>query len=1290
MGDRIQIKENSILNISVIDVLSADQIWKAEELYQQKIRIKKLISKAGSTCLAYEGELLHGNRSDRSVIVKEFNPKNKDDAESLMSAFLTGYKKQRELSERERLAELIVKPLMFGRSDETCYIISEKHPGRTLELKAAKTLEEKLHLLEQLTDVYILLEKEKCIFMDVCPDNILCIDQGKKVKRLYLFDMNGVIEEDEVPFLPMNEVGRHREYEAPYLKSFSSTHERRRKYISYESTWYSLGLMTEELLFEKEFPVFQYEEWNENDGMEEALHQFFIKKYKITRSIAGELVHILKMLIPPTYPSYRLEELGKPILEIARCLDKLTKRLHYMEYTPKEKEVRANETYLSYQLLESYPIFQYAKKEGEGYDLSVCLIGSDSMRSAMVHALISVVQMLDSRLSIHLIGKDAIEFWKEYTSKEGNSGLPGAVVVYENGKKNKTILLNKQLAEEPLAHIYLHTEESNQVVKQVIDRYDIRYILIYHEELHRNLDQKEEIRHFLKERNQEKPYFIGYLDEGEGKTQRVSLNDNVVCRPIYTNKETYFFHEADYEERMKKIGLAVHSYYYKMGHPFASDKEIEKDYEANLMSQESSQRCGLHLIYKLASIGITDKKDPELLKIIYDKIFSEESGDNRERLAWLEHRSWIGYMLTRGTVPLSMDEFSCCAYKGGNRWKDETDPDHMRHPLLVSSRSKEGLTIQDFKTSKRRRGLDVLDQTSLMMHEATVQIALARKEKIDNQLKLIFDGMKLKNSEIKNCSRKLKKAKENCYNAMMNPDLDWRPVLFEWNAVSAEWFDLMGKYFPESMELKQEWGELEEDMAPVLDALKCTDYKKKDLDVIDAIPHMLADIWEEVRENMVLIKPVTKEIWDNIGSTLLLEPKKLVLLAGPEQEVSLSFYRGFLKKRGLGHIEISRSYAKEDKDRIYLDLTGLGKKEVYDVCQDSRWKGAILFDLEDGENESWNCTYMSMLVRDILMTVPEACYLLGIDSNILNSKKDMALSRIRWEEYGAIVNVKRKCKSQKWNLFAAEMEHLLKLHKITVPLHETDFERKETFEGASLEETGSMPICAYQFSDIYGTYLKETGLLDILEELEEKKLIADLSYPRLDEEDVVSFATKHRQLAKELIHMVQDMEGGDTKRFRWELVKIDKDKVCFENESLFVEDRLSIQMAAEEDVLNGEETMLECLRLFHELIGEKRIFQNVKMFKKEDGIFLRFKFESKEMKCLFENQKNMDIVKEYLDAVRNRRFDDVRIITYGKEDKAGMEQKADMIGVADGIVEFAFTEQSKSGNYKIKRVTRKI
>ena len=84
----------------------------------------------------------------------------------------------------------------------------------------------------------------------------------------------------------------------------------------------------------------------------------------------------------------------------------------------------------------------------------------------------------------------------------------------------------------------------------------------------------------------------------------------------------------------------------------------------------------------------------------------------------------------------------------------------------------------------------------------------------------------------------------------MNPDLDWRPVIFEWNLALKDWTDLCGKYFPDSVELQQEWSELEEDMAPVLDALKCTDYKKKDLDVIDAIPYMIADIWEEIREDM--------------------------------------------------------------------------------------------------------------------------------------------------------------------------------------------------------------------------------------------------------------------------------------------------------------------------------------------------------------------------------------------------------------------------------------------------------
>lgn len=1273
-GKRIPLKEHFELVISVLDDDAGNKIWNEEELYKQKIRIQKIISDQGSTCLAYEGELLSRNKPWKKVIIKQFYPKASLNYDLALENFLTGYQKQKKMSNWPELAEVVVKPLILGRDEQTYYIISEKHEGKSLDLKTIKTLDTKLNILEQLADLYYILEKQECIFVDVCPDNILYTEQGRKTRRLFLFDMNGIVEKSEISTMRLETLGCHDEYAAPMLLALKSGILTDRKYISQEATWYSLGVMAVELLFGRQRFETGPGMWKGSATAD--MIQYLIKNYHVTRSVAEDLIEVLQMLIPDSYPNYGISS----IEAVCALLENVTKRLHHSEYIPKEKKERASETYQCYQLLEAHPVFQYAKKEGGGYILDVCLVGKDSMRAAMLHALISIVQMLDSELRIHIIAEDAIEFWNEYTSEKMNPGLAGAVCLYENGKKSRGSKLDRKMVKEPLAHIHLHTEDRIENIKDVMEEYDCHYVVLLHNQLYQNLEYKEKLAACVGNQNREERYFFAYLDEETRKYGKDNLtvgDEKIVSWPIYTEQISDYYNEANYRERMDQIGLAVHSYYYKQSQPFASDEEIKKDYGSSIYYQESSQRCGLHLIYKLASVGITEKSDPHLLKEIYAQIFDAASTErNKEKLAWLEHRSWCGYMLTRGAKRLAMEDFAACAYKNGNTWKDERNPYHVGHPFLVPGTLESEIQEKDWARDEAKKNWDLLDKTSFELHKQIRTIALDRKSKIDGQLELVYREIKIKNNEINNCFKKLKKAKENCYRCLADVNLEWRPALYEWRLALEAWNDICAKYLQNTSEMKQELRELKEDMAPVLDALKRTDFKKKDVEVILAIPSMIADIWEEVRENMILVRPVTNAVWDNIGSTLLLEPKRLIMLSDDDQPVDTKFYKKFLKQRGLDHIKISQTYRKEAGDRIYLDFTGLDKKQVFQVCQDERWKDAIAFDLEDDKNESWNCIYMTMLERSMAMTIPEACYLLKMDGRILDHRKDHGLSKILWEEYQSVEKVRKKFQLKKWNLFVGELEQMSRAQTQEIRL-------------AGSELTAH----TYRMEEIYGEYLKRTGLGEILEELEERNIISSLAFPATEDEGEVLFTTKHADLAETIRQILDQIREGNTKFYKWNLTKADSDFVKFENESLYVRKKIPHEKISEQEDVCRDEFIVECLKNFMGIVEDRQVFQSVKTIREEDGITIILKYATEQMKYLLENCKNMCIVKEYLEAVRSRRYDDIRIVTNGGQTDECQDKHnnhPDLMAVTDGIVCFLTAEQGKDKSYRIKTVSRKI
>jgi hypothetical protein len=170
-----------------------------------------------------------------------------------------------------------------------------------------------------------------------------------------------------------------------------------------------------------------------------------------------------------------------------------------------------------------------------------------------------------------------------------------------------------------------------------------------------------------------------------------------------------------FSEKIYQMGLMCHTYYANgMEQGAVVDmEEMDRQFRKDVYNITSSERCALHGIYKMASIGI-DRKQPGR-SLGYFRMIKQPQV--LEELAWLEHMSWTAYMLTSGACPVAMEEFGTYAYLGGNDWKDKSDPEHIRHPLLAASERNcvndlRGVTSLSDAQEEVVQSLDPLDKVS--------------------------------------------------------------------------------------------------------------------------------------------------------------------------------------------------------------------------------------------------------------------------------------------------------------------------------------------------------------------------------------------------------------------------------------------------------------------------------------------------------------------------------------------------------------------------------------------------
>lgn len=736
-GKRCPMPEGSQISIAGTDIVIARD-GKTEDYY------------TGSTCMVYSGHVLSGTGvvPGICVIIKEFYPiskeaffdierrkdgslkiedttKQKKEYKEKWKQFEQGYEYQKELSGSNAM-EIAVKPLFTGYWGDSFYIISDAHMGKDLCSVSPVSLSEKMAVAVSFAETMDILHENGYMMLDIKPENLLWI---KKPNTVRIIDTDSIVAYNDTDRIRRQMLFANQNFTSPDIEfirykmqhnvSSRELEEVRKFFLKPNADRYTMGVFLYKIVF-GDFPLFKdYSEVEEKKLLLQLKEAYPAKDRKERERIANALellLGILKKLII-WKPRKREQDGYQKDKDIVSDLNEIYAMICSEKLVLRKDIAEANARFAAYNLLQKYPLFDYQKKNKSGIsELQVSIIGKHVMRKDMLSAVISVGQMLEHALTVELVADDVEEFWKSYISEEQNSALAGAITWEVNGQPVSTDF-DSDLVERSLAHIRVCSDDGYMPTAP--------YYILLEEDENRLQKWIEDIESLNRSEGQK--IFVGILQNKFLKTK--NLSENTIDKyEISSDAFTEYYSEKMFSEKIYQMGLMAHTYYSNGMKPGVTvDMEtMEEDFRKDFYNIISSERCALHGIYKMASIGI-DRRKPGRFLEYFRKI---EQPEILEELAWLEHLSWTAFMLTSGAHPISMDKFNEYAYKKNNDWKDKSDVNHIGHPLLVASRKS---NIYDLRmiASVKGRGTDVLG-TLDPLDKVSWQIAAWYNEKKDD------------------------------------------------------------------------------------------------------------------------------------------------------------------------------------------------------------------------------------------------------------------------------------------------------------------------------------------------------------------------------------------------------------------------------------------------------------------------------------------------------------------------------------------------------------------------------
>lgn len=792
---------------------------------------------AGSSCLVYRGYIKNDNEEGmigNSVIIKEFYPdlknkenlfdiirnaetgqlevsdatKEKEEYKNVLEQFCQGVKIQKELASSEAM-EIAIKPLASGTYGDSYYIISDAHRGEDLKQTAPETLKEKMIVAVCMAETMGILHEAGYMMPDYKPANFLWIKKPNLVK---IIDVDSLIayrhiskKTEELLFINSQYLSPEIELLERYYKEGISPKEFARKkrfYLTPLSDMYVIGKYLYQLFWNQPFEKRNMKEMNEEWLIEEFIELYKDEKEaslsKLRQAAKGMIDIIGRMLISDLME--RTDRCYEDAEQLMNALNDIYFGYTSKKYVPRKEVAKANATFVAYNMLQKKPLFEYADTEDGILQLKAAIVGNHAMRKEMLSAIITIGQMTDADLTVSVVAEDAKEFWEDYISEAKNVALRAALTWSVDGQMVSDEI-DQNLVARSLAHVSIVTDESEVSLKRIKEE-GCRYFVLLSEEERLNQRRAE----YLAGEN----IFIGCLQDEEETS----------FYPISAGCYSEYYNEKMFEEKIFDMGLMVHAYYCGCLDNIDSVDmdELKEGFRKNLYNVASSERCALHAMYKMACVGLHGNVPRKAKR--FEKMLDDP--EILEKLAWIEHLSWSADLLTNGAAPLHMEDFAEHAYQGENDWKNKSDPDHLKHPLLVASQKE--VPKADWREKENFDRLDELDKVSHGIYHWFIEQKEHFRDKIGQLLEKWIPEEEKELQLKESIEAVLQKCIDGIGQETMNQD---QTNIKEWKRLAKE-------SEPYSDVIK----EIENIMRPVIDSYKDRDFKELDRKLV----YVAADI----------------------------------------------------------------------------------------------------------------------------------------------------------------------------------------------------------------------------------------------------------------------------------------------------------------------------------------------------------------------------------------------------------------------------------------------------------------
>lgn len=1236
---------------------------------------------AGSTCMAYHGRIMENNQvvPGALVIVKEFYPfsnnsvfdieregdgrlkvsrltEKSSEYRNRKRQFDAGYRMQKTLANSKAM-EIMVKPYLYGSYGDSVYLVSDIHMGSSLNQVRFETLEERLACAIRVIEMFGVLHDTGYMLTDFKPENILWTEHPRSVKLIdadSIFYLPCMDERDGRDVTENEEMGDIKEDEVLYINpKYSSPQilllkrmiesgscdltDKKNIYMRPQANVYSMGIFMFELLFGRIPNTIDCKFPRELLIELEKLYT----EYRLDETMAASLLEILQKSMNER--AGRRYENGYAMMDALNlCIEKITSR----KYMPKKTLAKANYTYLSYNLLEQYPLYDYSRKEGDVKILDAAVIGTHPLRAHLIKAIISSGQMLNSVLNVRIIAEDAEKFWNYFISDECNPELRRTVKWNINGCPfdNEDEIKAAEIVNKPLAIVHLYTDDSVVNVRSILKKDKTAYAVCLYEQEERN----REAAGSLSKLQPKKKTCIGYLDNEKGDEPDSTGKVNIY--PIRTNRTSEMYDESFYKSRIYNMGLSIHEYYYRGGKPRATSEEIKKDYVKDIYNMESSQRSALHANYKLASVGIAPES-PDAPYKFYDKVLSSSSEEAKlhfDNLLALEHRSWTAFLVLSGARAVdTVQEMEAYAFDGDNDWKERSNPRHMKHPCLKASGAGRNLTVNDWKYRKnlpkaRWEELDALDRRCLEIYSVVKEIALKRRALIDRRLDEIEQYLYEANNEAVNGAyHMLWNAKEKCYEQESCGDTLWRHALAELKEICVI-TGLLQENFRRDLE------KLEHLMKPALWAVRYHDFKDADADVLRVIPVILiqnrkiqntagltaaAEKSPGTINSITVVKPLAVSIWQNVYSSIVINPDLLVLVPfnGEDENEVEAYYTRLLEecksdtKVWVRSVQQLREYGGKE-GHIFIDDTGVTPYQARMVAGSPYMRQAHTFEvIERRLQPTSGGSTVALFNRPVNLTVKETLMLHG--ATIISEKMPDYIAGLAIAQYKTLWNLYRELKDgRKWKIFINALKELEE--KKTQKIDLGSKSAAKTYESDYVDEAA----------------LKQTRAVKVLDELTNQNILAKCTMPQRKAYGKVTFSTEYPEAASVICKMIDEIIK-EPFRHSYKLERSGT-MLCLKDSSLYVYGQILHEKDKE---LSGvdlwrDEVLQSAVGLLNQL-NKDCVIQNAHVIQDKNAgtSTVSFRYASEAVKEVLRKEGSILEAMMFLECKQRAIFDDIRV-----------------------------------------------